>query len=156
MKQKTIITILLVSAAGLIAGGLAGFVLGYTQGQASNINTYEECVAAGHPVQESYPEVCATPDGKRFTNPNANAAVTVEGKVICLQHKNPDQPHTLECAAGIETDSGKTYSLKADNELVGLAGSERRVQIQGTMEEKEDDIYQSAGQLTVNSFTTIE
>lgn len=33
------------------------------------ITSFEACVAAGNPVQLSYPEVCATPDGKRFSNP---------------------------------------------------------------------------------------
>jgi hypothetical protein len=33
------------------------------------IASFEECKAAGHPIQESYPEVCAAPSGKRFVNP---------------------------------------------------------------------------------------
>lgn len=36
----------------------------------SSVNTYKECVAAGNPVQESYPSVCVTKDGKRFVNPD--------------------------------------------------------------------------------------
>lgn len=32
------------------------------------IKTFEAC-AAKYPVRESYPEVCATPDGQSFTNP---------------------------------------------------------------------------------------
>lgn len=35
----------------------------------STIDSFEECVDAGYPVQESYPEVCAVPNGKRFPNP---------------------------------------------------------------------------------------
>ena len=30
------------------------------------INSYEECVAAGYPIMESYPEQCKTPDGRTF------------------------------------------------------------------------------------------
>lgn len=37
-----------------------------------NISSFEECVAAGYPVMESYPEQCKTPDGRTFTN-SANA-----------------------------------------------------------------------------------
>jgi hypothetical protein len=33
------------------------------------INSYGDCRNAGYPVQESYPEVCRTPDGRSFTNP---------------------------------------------------------------------------------------
>ena len=31
------------------------------------ISNYEECAAAGYPIMESYPEQCATPDGRTFT-----------------------------------------------------------------------------------------
>ncbi|MES3005613.1 MAG: GerMN domain-containing protein [Patescibacteria group bacterium] len=37
-------------------------------GQVVVIKTYEECVAAGYPVMESYPEQCKTPDGKTYVN----------------------------------------------------------------------------------------
>lgn len=40
----------------------------------SGVRSYAECVAAGNPVQESYPEVCLTRDGKRFVNPAQQAA----------------------------------------------------------------------------------
>ena len=33
----------------------------------ANINSYEECVAAGNPVAESFPEQCFTEDGRSFT-----------------------------------------------------------------------------------------
>lgn len=157
MKQKTIITIILVGLAGLIAGWFAGFSLGYSQGKHTNINSYQECVAAGHPVQESYPERCAVPGGPSFTNPDAVPLVETEGQVICLEHKNPDQPHTLECAAGFKAENGQTYTLKENNaELTALAGSDTRVRIQGKLEEKESDRYQSVGELTVDSYTILE
>lgn len=35
--------------------------------QEPTITNYEECVAAGHPVMESYPEQCAVPGGETFT-----------------------------------------------------------------------------------------
>ena len=36
----------------------------------SAVNSYATCIAAGNPVQESYPSVCVTKQGKRFDNPN--------------------------------------------------------------------------------------
>lgn len=33
----------------------------------ANINSYDECVAAGNPVAESFPEQCFTDDGRSFT-----------------------------------------------------------------------------------------
>lgn len=40
----------------------------------ANINTFEECAAAGNPIQDSYPEVCLTKAGKRFVNPKQDQA----------------------------------------------------------------------------------
>lgn len=34
---------------------------------AEQINSFEECVQAGYPILESYPEQCRAPDGKSFT-----------------------------------------------------------------------------------------
>lgn len=34
----------------------------------SIINSFEECVAAGYPVMESYPPQCAVPGGETFTS----------------------------------------------------------------------------------------
>ena len=34
----------------------------------ATVHSYDQCVAAGNPVQESYPEVCVTPEGRRFVN----------------------------------------------------------------------------------------
>ncbi len=37
----------------------------------------------------------------------------LEGKVLCLPHKDTSGPQTLECAFGIQTDDGKNYALDA-------------------------------------------
>ena len=33
------------------------------------VTNYDECVAAGYPVMESYPMQCRTPDGRTFVSP---------------------------------------------------------------------------------------
>lgn len=38
------------------------------------VNSYEQCRAAGYRIQESYPEVCFTPSGKRFVHPEQQKA----------------------------------------------------------------------------------
>lgn len=45
------------------------FMVWYVSGEksATKINSFDECAAAGHPIQESYPERCAVPDGPTFT-----------------------------------------------------------------------------------------
>lgn len=54
----------------LIFGGAIGYFFGYDHGfsriKTENISSFEECKAAGYPIMESYPEQCATPDGKHF------------------------------------------------------------------------------------------
>lgn len=41
-------------------------------GVVSGIDTYAECVAAGYPVQESYPERCSVPGGATYTRDIGN------------------------------------------------------------------------------------
>lgn len=43
--------------------------------QKSIVNSFETC-AAKYPVQESYPQVCRTPDGKSFTDPVGQKCAT--------------------------------------------------------------------------------
>ncbi|MBI4137257.1 Gmad2 immunoglobulin-like domain-containing protein [Candidatus Roizmanbacteria bacterium] len=38
----------------------------------SEISNFEDCVAAGYPVMERYPEQCRAPDGKTFTRDIGN------------------------------------------------------------------------------------
>lgn len=53
--------------AVLVAAGLGyWFFIRDDEPQAS-INSYDECVATGYPVMESYPEQCAVPGGQTFT-----------------------------------------------------------------------------------------
>jgi len=42
-------------------------VLAFSGLKKPEINSYEECVSAGYPVLETFPEQCRTPDGKSFT-----------------------------------------------------------------------------------------
>ena len=50
----------------LIIGGV--FFVNYQDDKnKESINSFEECVEAGYPVAESYPEQCFVPDGPSFT-----------------------------------------------------------------------------------------
>lgn len=58
-----------------VFGALAVIVIGFVAiiiywlsgGQSSTITSFDECVNAGNPVLESYPEQCVTEDGRSFT-----------------------------------------------------------------------------------------
>lgn len=105
------------------------------------VNSYDECVAAGHTILTSYPEQCMGPDGKYFTNPNA--AVTLEGVAVCLPNKNSSGPNTLECAVGLKTDDGTYYGISGDtsHQLSSETGSNRRVKVSGNIEPSTDTPY---------------
>lgn len=65
--NKTLATILITA----IVSALLGFSLGYQYAITSpttvhKVTSFDECVAAGFPVQESYPAVCGIPGGRSF------------------------------------------------------------------------------------------
>jgi hypothetical protein len=77
------------------------------------VETFEQCVVAGYPIVETYPEQCRTPDGRNFTRvtPVVTAApVTLTGIYDCLPKKTTGGPVTMECAFGLHTDKGE-YAL---------------------------------------------
>lgn len=91
-------------------------------------------------------------------NPSSYDA-TIEGKIVCLNHRNTNGPQTLECAIGIETDDGKHYSIsdsRSDISISSLAGSDKRVRISGSLKEASDSKYVSDGIFTVEQSETIE
>lgn len=66
--RKIWITIILV--VGLIGGVVGGYYLMNSDEERANnnsISNFEECAQAGNIIQESYPAVCRTPDGRSFT-----------------------------------------------------------------------------------------
>lgn len=63
--------LVLLALLGLAA---VGWLVWIRSVQQSRIDSFEACVRAGNPIQESYPEVCLTKDGKRFVNPKQDKA----------------------------------------------------------------------------------
>jgi hypothetical protein len=58
------VTLLAIVLVTVIAIGIALF---FNNQRANAISSFAECAEAGHPILESYPERCITPDGKSFT-----------------------------------------------------------------------------------------
>lgn len=67
-KTTTLIGLLVVLV--IIAGLLLALSNIAKQNRVLSVNSFAECAAAGYPIMESYPERCATPDGRSFTNPD--------------------------------------------------------------------------------------
>lgn len=99
----------------IIIAGVVGWVSlkDKNLSQEASVSNYEECVAAGYPVQEIYPERCVTPDGKSFVNSfsiTPNEEVRIKGEIVCLPKKG-DGPYTMECAFGLKALDGSYYAL---------------------------------------------
>lgn len=104
-----IITILAIVLVTVIAIGVALFI---NNQRANSISSYEQCVQAGHPILESYPERCITPDGKSFTR-----QLTDEEKKL-LEDSSYDQGGKLPASIyGSSTFS--SCSAKSDCQVGG-------------------------------------
>lgn len=60
---------ILLIAASIIVVFIAGWALWKHQESRITITNYEQCLAAGNLVRESYPAVCVTPEGDEFVQP---------------------------------------------------------------------------------------
>lgn len=117
-------------------------------------NSFEQCVQAGYPVQESFPEQCRTPDGRTFTNTKANAEqeVTVTGEIVCLPHKDKEGPQTLECAFGIMNEEGQYYALSdPDMKYITTLPTGKNASVTGGLKSSPDSIYDIVGAIEITS-----
>lgn len=60
------------------------FLVVYPKIQMNKITNYDQCAAAGYPIQESYPSKCVLPNGKSFTQVvNNNAGLANPASTNC-------------------------------------------------------------------------
>lgn len=76
---------------------------------ASTITTFEDCVAAGNPVMESFPRQCRTQDGATFTENIGN----VLEKQDLIRVTNPRPNDALEGAVVIAGEARGTWYFEA-------------------------------------------
>lgn len=70
VQQLSIGAILLIAGVSLLFGVIGFAIWKQLDYQNSRVSDYAACVkSAGSFIQESYPEVCVTRHGQRFTNP---------------------------------------------------------------------------------------
>lgn len=149
-KRYTIYLVILIIIAGVV-----GWISLKDKNlfQEVTVTNYQECVAAGYPIQESYPERCMTPDGKSFVNSfsiTPNQEVRVKGEIVCLPKKG-DGPQTLECAFGLKALDGKHYGLlNSQNPLLVQTGEV--VVVKGLLEPADPNTsYDIAGNINVTT-----
>lgn len=76
MKSESGYSVFIVVAAGFVLAVMAVTIALLADREDNQItqpvNSFDECVAAGNPVAQSYPEQCHA-DGKSFSNPRQMA-----------------------------------------------------------------------------------
>lgn len=82
--------------------------------------------------------------------------VVVEGTALCLPHKDTSGPQTMECALGIKDEKGQYYALGDTDPTYKNVGSlqmNKKVQVRGTFEKGDSDIYPTIGTIKVTKVT---
>lgn len=98
--------ILVVGVVVVVAVGVTGWLV-YKWRQPT-IKSFDQCVKAGYPVQESFPEVCTTPSGQHFSRPmQLQAKLSPEptpppsSSTSWQAYTTPDGQYTISLADGL-------------------------------------------------------
>lgn len=142
----------------LIALAVLGWCCLKNYWQKQNISSFEDCVAAGYPIQKSLPEQCTTGDGKTFINGGTTigAPITLDAEIVCLPHKDTSGPTTLECAFGLKAENGSHYSFTS-TESLGLENYQvgQTVRVDGLVYPPPETFYDIIGMIAVLSLTAL-
>lgn len=87
-KGLVIVLVLLALVAGSAVAYYFGYDIGFEKAIKTNITSFDECVAAGFPVMESYPPQCRA-DGKTFTQDIGNEIKLSD--LIMVDNPRPNQ-----------------------------------------------------------------
>lgn len=170
--KKTLITIAIILVV-LVAGFFILNAYIYNEKQAdepqeNEISSYEECVAAGYPILETFPQKCMTPEGDTFTKSlseeelrNMIVPVTVQGTFSCLPVKDPESPHNDICAFGLETEDGDFYGLRSVDEssdinVLGTISVGTEIEVRGAFTPGISLLYQGLGTIMVESVEVVD
>lgn len=83
----------------------------------------------------------------------SNGEITLQGKVVCLPHKDTSGPQTLECAFGFQDTNGNYYALKDTDPTysnVSNVPMDIEVEIHGQFTRQDDDRYASVGVISLD------
>ncbi len=85
--------------------------------EAENIKSYEECVEAGYPVMESYPEQCAVPGGESFVRDIIDDVEEPEPEPEPQSPDNQQAPTTPVKPVVVKEDIDRFVWYEADDTL---------------------------------------
>ena len=106
-------TLLVVLGAVILAGVLTILITKGGDNAVAEINSFEDCVAAGNPVMESFPRQCRTEDGQLFAEEvegdqtgTSSQSVTISGEVTKFDASEIAVDGLYRFT--VETDDGET------------------------------------------------
>ena len=83
--------------------------------------------------------------------------ITIEGRMVCLPHRDTEGPQTMECAFGLLDDEERYFALSdTDPEYTNVAGvpMNERVRVEGAFKLHLNSNYQDIGVIEVTRITT--
>ena len=78
--------------------------------------------------------------------------ITIQGKMVCLPHKDTEGSQTMECAFGLQDDSGRYFALfDTDPEYKNVSGApmDTRVEVEGNFKLQLGSKYEDIGIIEV-------
>jgi hypothetical protein len=100
---------------------IAGAALVMIPGPVANapvVTSFEECVAAGYPVQESYPRRCTTPEGQAFTEEVVETWVTTKGNADIIRNVSVREGETISSPLTITGEARGMWFFEASFPVV--------------------------------------
>lgn len=111
MKQSfKVIAIIL--AIVVVILGIFALLRNNRESAETRISSFEECVEAGYPVMESYPEQCAVPGGSTFTRYIGNELEKAE--LIRIDYPRPNTTVETDGSIVVTGEARGTWFFEAD------------------------------------------
>jgi hypothetical protein len=91
------------------------------------------------------------PNDSEIQTPQAGP-IALQGKIVCLPHRDTSGPQTLECAFGLQDIQGRYFALRDSDpsyKNISGVGSDEQVDIEGNFTPQDDAKYQSLGVIEV-------
>jgi hypothetical protein len=87
--------------------------------------------------------------------------IVLQGKIVCLPHRDSDGPQTLECAYGLYGIDNHYYMLRDETATSGLSAitsipTESSVEVTGNLTLGEDTRYATVGTISLDSIEITE
>lgn len=111
-----------------VLGALWWFFQTDTSAPEQTISSYDQCVAAGYPVMESYPEQCNAGNGKTFTRDisndvKSNQYTSEKGVDITVDTPKPGQSVRLPFTVSGKVPGNWTFEANFPIELIDKDGN---------------------------------